>query len=65
MFGGTTVQADFMQFSAHSRKYFNNQKFSFEKLLLILSLRLFSCDHMKLTFDKGIKDSPSALLRYT
>ena len=56
MFGGTIVQADFMQFSVHSRKYFNNQKFSFEKRSLILLLRLFSCDHMMLTIDKGMKD---------
>ena len=35
MFGGTIAQANFMQLSAHSRKYFNGQKFSFEKLSFI------------------------------
>ena len=35
MFGGTIALANFMQLSAHSRKYFNGQKFSFEKLLFI------------------------------
>ena len=64
MFGGTIVQTNFMQLSAHSRKSFNNQKFSFEKPLFIRPLRLFFSDHMKLTFDKEIKDSPSALLSY-
>ena len=35
MFGGTIAQVNFMQLSAHSRKYFNGQKFYFEKLLFI------------------------------
>ena len=65
MFGGTIVQADFMQLSAHSRKYFKNQKCSFEKHLFIRRLGLFfKRDHLKLIFHEGMKEPPSTLSSY-
>ena len=65
MFGGTIVQADFMQLSPHSRKYFKNEKCSSEKRLFIRPLRLFfQCDHLKLIFHKGLKEPPNTLLNY-